>query len=210
MCCAHASPLSTHSRSCSICSLSVVGSGLRHWWHRFFKSSGIVLFITLFWHPRWHVLPQQRKRINLLTSTGNSSKQMQQTSGSSFLNRTVGDESAVNEVTVDEVPVVLGVSFLLMVCVNCVRSICLAWTVVLLHGGGEAEVIGRSRVWCLFWKKGLEGAHGLRPESRSNTHATHTLHSFTLTQEHTRFLNKIHKYVVHWVVYFLFKRNYYL
>ena len=40
---------------------------------------------------------------------------MQQTSGSSFLNRTVGDESAVEEVSVDEVPVVFVVSFLLMV-----------------------------------------------------------------------------------------------
>ena len=61
----------------------------------------------------WHVLPQQVKRINVLVSVGNSFKQMQQTSGSSFLNRTVGDESAVNEV-----PVVLVVFFLLMVCGN--------------------------------------------------------------------------------------------
>jgi hypothetical protein len=73
-----------------------------------------------------HVLPQQVKRINLLTSMGNSSKQMQQTSDSSFLNRTVGDESAVDEVAVDEVPVVVVVSFLLMVCGNCVRLICRA------------------------------------------------------------------------------------
>ena len=54
-------------------------------------------------------------RINLVTSVGSSSKQMQQTSGSSFLNRTVGDESAVDEVAVDEVPVVVVCFFLLMV-----------------------------------------------------------------------------------------------
>ena len=62
---------------------------------------------------------------------------MQQTSGSSVSNRrTDGDESAVrsavvDEVVVDEVAVdedegsVLVVSFLLMVCGNCDRSICL-------------------------------------------------------------------------------------
>ena len=44
---------------------------------------------------------------------------MQQTSGSSFLNRTFGDESALDEVAVDEVPVVVVVPFLLMVCDNC-------------------------------------------------------------------------------------------
>jgi hypothetical protein len=43
---------------------------------------------------------------------GNSSKQMQQMSGSSFLNRTIGDESAVDEVAV------VVVFFLLMVCDN--------------------------------------------------------------------------------------------
>jgi hypothetical protein len=47
---------------------------------------------------------------------------MQQTSGSSFSNRTVGDESAGDEVVVDEVAVdegcVVVVSFLLMVCGN--------------------------------------------------------------------------------------------
>ena len=42
---------------------------------------------------------------------------MQQTSGSSFLNRTDGDESDVDEVAVDEVAVVV-VFFLLMVCGN--------------------------------------------------------------------------------------------
>jgi len=47
---------------------------------------------------------------------------MQQTSGSSFLNRTVGDESDVDEVAVDEVAVVV-VFILLMVCGNCDRSI---------------------------------------------------------------------------------------
>jgi hypothetical protein len=73
-----------------------------------------------------HCFPQQAARINLIRSLGNSSKQMQQTSGSSFLNRTVGDESAVDEVAMVEVPVVLVVSFLLMVCGNCARSICLA------------------------------------------------------------------------------------
>ena len=54
---------------------------------------------------------------------------MQQTSGSSFLNRTVDDESVVDvpvdEVPVDEVPVVLVVFFLLMACGNCDRSNCL-------------------------------------------------------------------------------------
>ena len=134
--CAHASPLSSHSRSLSICSLFVLGVGLRHWWHRCFKSSGIVLFLTLFWHTAWHVLPQQVKRVNLVTSVDNSSKQMQQTSGSSFLNRTVGDESAV-----EEVPVVVVVPFLLMVCDNCARSMCLVWTVVVFHGGGHVEMI---------------------------------------------------------------------
>ena len=58
---------------------------------------------------------------------GNSSKQMQQTSGSSFLNRTddetAGDESAVDESAVDEVSVVV-VSFLLMICGNCDRTYC--------------------------------------------------------------------------------------
>ena len=55
---------------------------------------------------------------------------MQQTSGSSVSNRTDGDESAVDvavavdEVVVNEVSVVV-VSFLLMVCGNCERSICL-------------------------------------------------------------------------------------
>ena len=57
------------------------------------------------------------KRVNFMTSVGNSSKQMQQTSGSSCC-RTDGDES-----TVDEMPVVV-VSFLLMVCGNCDRTYC--------------------------------------------------------------------------------------
>ena len=74
-------------------------------------------------------MPQQVKRVNLVGSLGNSSIQMQQTSGSSFLNRTDdesdGDESAVDESAVDEVSVVV-VSFLLMVCDNCARSMCLA------------------------------------------------------------------------------------
>ena len=51
-------------------------------------------------------------RVNLLISVGSSSKQMQQTSGSSFLNRTDGDESDVDEVAV------VVVFFLLMVCGN--------------------------------------------------------------------------------------------
>ena len=56
---------------------------------------------------------------------------MQQTSGSSVSNRTDGDESAVDvavavdEVVVNEVPVAVVVSFLLMVCGKCKRSICL-------------------------------------------------------------------------------------
>jgi hypothetical protein len=63
---------------------------------------------------------------------------MQQTSGSSFLNRTVGDESAVNEV-----PVVLVVFFLLMVCGNCDRSNCLGSTVVVVvYGESDVNVIG--------------------------------------------------------------------
>jgi len=67
----------------------------------------------------WHVLPQQVKRINFLVSLGISSKQMQQTSGSSFC--CCGDN---DEVAVDEVDVVVGF-FLLMVCGNCDRSISL-------------------------------------------------------------------------------------
>jgi hypothetical protein len=77
-------------------------------------------------------LPQQLKRINLLRSVGNSSKQMQQTSGSSGSNRNGGDETvvdeaavavvAVNEGTMDEVALVVSVSSLLMVCANCDRS----------------------------------------------------------------------------------------
>ena len=69
-------------------------------------------------------MPQQVKRINLLVSLDNSSKQMQQTSGSSGSNRTDGDEFAVDEVAVDEVAVdedegsEVVVSFLLMVCGN--------------------------------------------------------------------------------------------
>ena len=78
-------------------------------------------------------MPQQVKRINLLVSVGNSSKQMQQTSGSSCSTRTEGDETAVDEVAVDvaavdeggmdEVALVVSVSSLLMVCGNCDRSI---------------------------------------------------------------------------------------
>jgi hypothetical protein len=77
-------------------------------------------------------LPQQVKRVNFLTSVGNSSKQMQQTSGSSCSNRTGGGETAVDEVavdvaavnegTMDEVALVVSVSSLLMVCANCDRS----------------------------------------------------------------------------------------
>ena len=40
----------------------------------------------------WHVLPQQVKRINLVRSLDISSKQMQQTSGSSFSRCGDGDE----------------------------------------------------------------------------------------------------------------------
>jgi hypothetical protein len=60
---------------------------------------------------------------------GNSSKQMQQTSGSSVSTRTEDDETAVDEVAVvevavdegavDEVVLVVSVSLLLMVCGNC-------------------------------------------------------------------------------------------
>ena len=73
------------------------------------------------------------KRINLFSSVGNSSKQMQQTSGSSCSNRTGGGETAVDEVAVDvvdvdegamdEVVVAVLVSFLFMVCDHCDRSI---------------------------------------------------------------------------------------
>ena len=73
------------------------------------------------------------KRINLATSVDNSSKQMQQTSGSSGSNRNGGDETvvdevgvdvaAVDEVAVDEVAMVVSVFLLLMVCGNCDRSI---------------------------------------------------------------------------------------
>ena len=78
-------------------------------------------------------MPQQVKRINLLTSVGKSSKQMQQTSGSSVSPRTEEDETAVDEVAVvevavdeggmDEVVVVVSVFLLLMVCDHCDRSI---------------------------------------------------------------------------------------
>ena len=77
-------------------------------------------------------MPQQVKRINLLISVGNSSKQMQQTSGSSCSNRTEDDETAVDEVAVDvaavdeggmdKVVVVVSVFLLLMVCDHCDRS----------------------------------------------------------------------------------------
>jgi hypothetical protein len=65
------------------------------------------------------------KRINLLTSVGSSSKQMQQTSGSFSI---VGDETAVDVAAVEEaavakVAMVDSVFFLLMVCGNCDRSI---------------------------------------------------------------------------------------
>ena len=74
-------------------------------------------------------MPQQVKRSNLRVSVGNSSKQMQQTSGSSSCCRTDGDDFdvvddfdvdsvVVDEVALDEVPVVV-VCFLLMVCGNC-------------------------------------------------------------------------------------------
>ena len=78
-------------------------------------------------------MPQQVKRINLLISVGNPSKQMQQTSGSSCSNRTEDDETVVDEVGVDvaavdeggmdEVVVVASASFLFMVCEHCDRSI---------------------------------------------------------------------------------------
>jgi hypothetical protein len=78
-------------------------------------------------------LPQQVKRVNLSMSVGNSSKQMQQTSGSSVSTRTEDDETAVDEVAVvevavdeggmNEVVVVVSASFLLMVCDHCDRSI---------------------------------------------------------------------------------------
>ena len=74
-------------------------------------------------------MPQQVKRINLLVSVGNSSKQMQQTSGSSCSTRTEDDEiamavevAAVDEEAMDKVVVVVSVSSLLMVCGNCDRS----------------------------------------------------------------------------------------
>ena len=79
-------------------------------------------------------MPQQVKRVNLSMSVGNSSKQMQQTSGSSVSTRTEDDETAVDEVlavdvaavdevAVDEVAVAVSVTSLLMVCANCDRSI---------------------------------------------------------------------------------------
>ena len=71
-------------------------------------------------------MPQHVNHTNLLSSVDNSSKQMQQTSGSSVSNRADGDESAVVEVAVDEDEgSVVVVSFLLMVCGNCGRLICL-------------------------------------------------------------------------------------
>ena len=44
---------------------------------------------------------------------------MQQTSGSSVAKRTDGDETAVDEATVDEVAVVVLLCFLFMVCGHC-------------------------------------------------------------------------------------------
>ena len=69
---------------------------------------------------------------------------MQQTSGSSFLYLTDGDECAVGEVAVGEVAVgevavgedAVVVSFLFMVCHNCERLLCLIGWVGLFHGGG--------------------------------------------------------------------------
>ena len=79
-------------------------------------------------------MPQQVKRTNFVTSVDNSSKQMQQTSGSSCSNRNGGDATAVDEVlavdvaavdegAMDEVVVAVLVSFLFMVCDHCDRSI---------------------------------------------------------------------------------------
>jgi hypothetical protein len=94
-------------------------------------------------------LPQHVNHINLLSSVGNSSKQMQQMSGSSVSNRPDGDESAVDEVAVDEVAVdedevsVVVVSFLLMVCSNCDRSFCLIERSLVMFNGGT--------MWRLDW-----------------------------------------------------------
>ena len=60
---------------------------------------------------------------------------MQQTSGSSSCN-TDGAKPAVEEVAVEDVPVVV-VSSLLMVCGNCDQSIC-PW----LNGGGLCFTVG--------------------------------------------------------------------
>jgi hypothetical protein len=77
------------------------------------------------------------KRVNLVTSVDNSSKQMQQTSGSSSCRRIDGDESGVDEVAV------VVVCFLLMVCGNWNWSNCLGSTVVVVfYGGGDVDVIG--------------------------------------------------------------------
>jgi hypothetical protein len=65
----------------------------------------------------------------------NSSKQMQQTSGSSSCNID-GAEPGVEEVAVEEVAAVVVFS-LLMVCGNCDQSIC-SW----LNGGGLCFTVG--------------------------------------------------------------------
>ena len=69
-------------------------------------------------------MAQHVNRINLVGSVDNSSKQMQQTPGSSPCGRTDGDDFDMELVAVDEMTVVV-VFFLFMVCGNCVRLICL-------------------------------------------------------------------------------------
>ena len=92
-----------------------------------------------------HCFPQQVAVINLLISVDNSSKQMQQTSGSSFLHLTDGDECAEGEVAEGEVAVVV-VPFLLMVCRNCERLRCLIGRVgCVTRWGGEDDDPGRRR-----------------------------------------------------------------
>ena len=63
-------------------------------------------------------MAQHVSRINLVGSVDNSSKQMQQTSGSSPCGRTDGDDFDMEQVAVDEMAVVV-VFFLFMVCGNC-------------------------------------------------------------------------------------------
>ena len=102
-------------------------------------------------------------RVNLLISVGSSSKQMQQTSGSSFLNRTDGDESDVDEVAV------VVVFFLLMVCGNwfvatAIDRLALFERWWLCFTVGERGTNGRLRnfLLCVCSEKGFGGSLGPR------------------------------------------------